>query len=355
MAKMMGMVVYAPNDNRYEEVEIPKPGPGEMLIKIKACGVCASDTKSWHGGKRVWGDWPGPNHYMQPGVVGGHEFFGEIVELGEGVTDFEIGDVVAPEQIVPCDECKFCREGNYWMCEPHAINGFRHNAPGGFAEYTLLSKHARVHKLPKDFPIEKGALIEPYGCAMHAVERAQLKHTDVLVVSGLGAIGLAMINIATKYAPKLIIGVDLKKNRLEKGLEFGADLVLNPLECDVIEEIKKLTDGYGADAYIEASGSVQSIKQGMDCLRKLGKYVQFGIFADDAVPTDMNTVGDGKELDVLGAHLSPNCFGPVIKGMIDGSIKTDGIVTHVFKIADWEKGFNTALSDPDAIKVVLVP
>ena len=354
MRKCMGMVVYAPNDNRYEEIEIPSPGPGEMVLKIRGCGVCARDTKSWHGGKRVWGDFPGPNHYMEPGTVGGHEFYGEIVEIGEGVEGFEIGDVVAPEQMVPCGECKFCKEGNYWMCERHAIMGFKHIAPGGFAEYTLLNKNAICHKLPKDMPLEMAALIEPYGCAMHAVERAQIKHTDVVVISGMGAIGLAMVSIAQKYSPKMIIGVDLKPKRLEKAKEFGADLVLNPMECDFDATIKELTDGYGADVYIEASGSVPSIQQGMDCLRKLGRYVQFGIFAD-VVPTDLNTVGDGKELDVLGSHLSPYCYEPVIKGMLDGTIRTDGIVTHIMKIADWEKGFETALSDPDAIKVVLVP
>jgi L-iditol 2-dehydrogenase len=351
--KMMGINVYSPFDYRYEEVDLPDLGPGEIMLKVSGCGVCASDTKTYHGGKRVWGQ-SVETQYIETPVVGGHEFFGEVVELGEGVTHVEVGDLVAVEQIVPCGECKYCREGNYWMCKPHAIIGFKKHAPGGFSEYCKLDKNTLVHKLPKDFPVEMGSIIEPYGCGMHAVDRAELKHTDVLVVSGLGTIGLAMITIAKKYMPKLIIGLDFRQNRLDKGLEFGADYVFNPGECDVVAEIMKLTDGYGCDKYIEASGHPASSKQGLDMIRNLGTYVQFGIYAD-VIPFDLNVVGDTKEINVHGSHLSPNCFKAVIDGMIDGSIKTDGIVTHVFKMSEWEKAFEVAEKDPTAIKVTLVP
>ena len=351
--KMMGLNIYAPFDYRYEEVELPDVGDGEILLKVTACGVCASDTKTYHGGKRVWGQSP-ETQYIQTPVVGGHEFFGEVVEIGNGVTHVAVGDMVAVEQIVPCGKCKYCIEGNYWMCKPHEITGFRKACPGGFAEYCKLGKNTLVYKVPKDFPVEMGAIVEPYGCAMHAVDRAQIKHTDVLVISGLGAIGLAMVSIAKKYMPKMIIGLDVRSNRLEKGLEFGADYVFNPAECDVTAKIRELTDDYGCDKYIEASGHPSSAEQGLSVIRNLGTYVQFGIYAD-VIPFDLNIVGDTKEINVHGSHLSPNCFKAVIDGMLDGSIKTDGIVTHVFKLADWEKAFETAEKDPTAIKVAIIP
>jgi threonine dehydrogenase-like Zn-dependent dehydrogenase len=350
---MLALRAHAPFDYRIDEIEIGKVEAGEVLLKVKGCGVCASDTKTYHGGERIWGTSP-ETQYIQAPITAGHEVFGEVVEIGVGVTHVAVGDIVAAEQIVPCGKCEFCIQGNYWMCQPHEILGFRQIAPGGFAEYCKLDKNARVYKLPKDFPVEMGSIIEPYGCAMHAVDRAELTHTDVLVVSGLGTIGLAMVAIAKKYSPNLIIGLDIQQKRMDKALEFGADYVFNPADCDVVAEIKKLTDGYGCDKYIEASGHPASSAQGLGAIRNLGTYVQFGIYAS-VIPFDLNIVGDTKEINVHGSHLSPYCFKAVIDGMIDGSIRTDGIVTHVFKLKDWEEAFEVAEKDPEAIKVALIP
>lgn len=351
--KMKTLQIYAPFDYRIEEAEIPKVENGEILVKVRGCGVCASDTKTFHGGKRVWGDSPETRYLTLPAIAG-HEFFGEVVEVGEGVKDIEVGDVIVSEQMVPCNECKFCREGNYWMCRRHYIVGFKKEVPGGFAEYCKIDRNAVNHKLPKDFPVEKGSIIEPFACAMHAVERANIKHTDVVVISGLGCIGLGMVTIAKKHAPKLIIGLDLRQNRLDKAIEFGADYVFNPTECNAVDEIKKLTDGYGCNVYIEASGSEKSVSQGLDAVCNLGTYVQFGIFADK-IMADWNIIGDTKEINVYGSHLGAHCYKAVIDGMIDGSIRTDGIVTHKYKLDDWKEAFEAAEKDPDAIKVSIVP
>ncbi len=349
----MALVTYAPHDFRIEEIDIPKVGPGQVLIRVHACGICAGDIKVLHGGKRVWGESP-ETQYIQAPVVSGHEFFGEVIDIGEGVHDLEIGDVVIPEHMVPCGECKYCRQGRYWMCQRHYILGFKQDTPGGYAEYCLLNKNSIIHKLPKDFPIELGALIEPYACAMHAVERGGIEHNDVVVVGGLGCIGLGMITCAKKMSPKLLIGLDLRQNRLDKALEFGADYVFNPAECDVIEEIKMLTGGYGCDVYIEASGAEKSVAQGLNAVANLGTYVQFGVFADQ-IMADWNIIGDTKEMNIQGSHLGAYCYKAVIDGVIDGTIKTNGIISHRYKLKDWEAAFEFAEKDPAAIKVALVP
>ena len=350
---MKALRAYAPFDYRLDEVEVPAVEAGEILMKVSGCGVCASDVKTYHGGIRVWGKTP-EERYIDTPTIAGHEYYGEVVEVGEGVDDIKVGDVIVSEQILPCGECRFCKRGDYWMCKPHHIVGFKLDVPGGFAEYSKINRKAVNHILPKDFPVEKGSIIEPYACAMHAVERGNIKHTDVVVISGLGCIGLGMTTVAKKYAPKMIIGLDLRKNRLDKALEFGADYVLNPMECNVVEEIKKLTDGYGCDVYIEASGSEKSVTQGLDAVANLGTYVQFGIFAD-VIKADWNIIGDTKEIDIHGSHLGAHCYKAVIDGIVDGSIKTDGIVTHKYNLQDWEKAFETAEKDPDAIKVTIVP
>ena len=277
-----------------------------------------------------------------------------MAEKGAGVKDVEIGDRVISEQIVPCNDCEYCRAGNYWMCRQSDVYGFKDHTQGGFAQYMKFHKNGRNHKIPEQLTREQAVLIEPYACSMHAVERGKIRHSDVVVISGLGAIGLGMVTIAKTHAPRLLIGLDMRENRLLKAKEFGADIVLNPARTDVAEEIMKLTQGYGCDVYIEAAGSEQSVDQGLKAIRNLGRFVQFGVFKEK-ISADWNIIGDTKEIDILGSHLGPYCYDAVIQGMLDGSIKTDGIVTHTFAMSDWDKAFETAEKSPDAIKVAMRP
>lgn len=350
---MKALVSYAPFDNRYEEVPVPEIGKGEMLLKVKGCGICAGDIKSFHGGIRIWGT-SEANRYIEAPCIGGHEFYGEIVEMDDSIEGFEIGDVVVSEQIIPCGECKFCREGTYWMCTRSAVFGFKQYANGGFAEYIKIDKRCINHKLPKGFAPEEAVLIEPIACGMHALEKAQIKHSDVVVIAGLGAIGLSMVNLAKLCLPKLIIAIEVKENRINMGKEYGADVVLNPMKDDVVAEIKALTDGLGCDVYVEASGSPKSVSQGMDSLINMGRYVQMGVFAEE-VTADWNVIGDGKELQIIGSHLSAKTFPAVISGIDSGLIKTKGLISHSFPLSKWEEAFETAEKDSNAVKVMLVP
>lgn len=345
--------MYAPYDFRIDEIPIPEIGPEEILIQVEGCGICAGDIKTLHGGIRVWGTSPETCNIETP-VTGGHEFVGRVVEYGDKVQGVKIGDRMVSEQIVPCRECRFCKAGIYSMCQRHYIYGFRQETAGGMAEYMKFHKNGIHHKLPEGMTVEQGALIEPLACAMHAVERGNIGHNDVVVISGLGAIGLGMVSVARKLEPKLLIGLDLRRQRLDKALEYGADLVLNPMETDVAARIKELTDGYGCDVYIEASGSEKSVKQGLASIRFRGTYVQFGVFPD-AINVDWNDIGDGKEITINGSHLGPYCYEPVIRGIMDGSIHTEGLMSHRFQLEDWKQAFEVAEKDPDAYKVMLVP
>lgn len=351
--KMKALRSYAPYDNRLEEIDIPTAGPGELLLKVEGCGICAGDVKSYHGGIRIWGT-SEENRYIEAPVTGGHEFFGEVVEVGAGMENYRTGDRVVAEQIAPCGECEFCRQGKYWMCTGSAVYGFKQHIQGGFAEYIKLHKNSIVHKIPQSFTKEQAALIEPIACGMHAVELAEIRHDDVVVIAGLGAIGTSMVNLARLYLPKMIIGIDVKEFRMEMGKKYGADYVLNPVNCNVADEIKKLTDGYGCDVYIEASGSPRSVTQGLESLKNHGRYVQMGVFADE-VKADWNVIGDGKELSIKGSHLSALTFHSVIEGIESGLIKTEGLISHTFRLEDWEQAFKAAEEEPDAMKIMLIP
>lgn len=350
---MKAIVAYAPKDYRLEEVAVPKIGPKEILVKIEACGICAGDIKAFEGAPSFWGDETQPAYIKAP-MIPGHEFIGHVVGYGEGVEGFEIGDRVISEQIVPCWQCRFCNRGQYWMCEKHDLYGFQKNVNGGMAEYMKFTKEAINYHVPADLPIEKAILIEPYACSFHAVQRANIKLGDVVVLAGAGTLGLGMIGAIKKSGPSKLIVLDLSDDRLALAKTFGADLTLNPTRDDVPAIVKQLTDGYGCDIYIEATGAQKSVEQGLTLIRKLGTFVEFSVFKDP-VTVDWSIISDRKELDVLGSHLGPYCYPLVIEGIHNGDLPTEGVVTHTLPLEQFAEGFELMKRGIGSIKVVLNP
>ncbi|MEW8986302.1 MAG: alcohol dehydrogenase catalytic domain-containing protein, partial [Bacillus sp. (in: firmicutes)] len=221
--KMKALVAYEPGNFKLSEVDVPRAGKGEIVIKVEACGICAGDLKSYHGAVSFWGGEGNPPYIKAP-MIPGHEFIGEIVEMGENVKgDFKIGDRVISEQIVPCGECKFCKTGRYWMCQKHDVYGFQYNVNGGMAEYMKFPKEALNYHVPKDIPIEKAILIEPYACSKHCVDRANPTCEDVVVLSGCGTLGLGMIGALKLRNPKCLVVLDMKDERLKLAKKYGAD------------------------------------------------------------------------------------------------------------------------------------
>ncbi len=352
--RMTAIVCHGPEDYRVEQVARPTPGPNEMVIRIGACGICASDCKCWQGAKMFWG---GDNPYVKPPVIPGHEFFGYVDELGAGAAErfgVEPGDTVIAEQIVPCDRCRFCLSGQYWMCEVHNIFGFqRVVADGGMAEYMLLPPTSRVHRIPPEIPLEDAAIIEPLSCAIHTVQRGDIQLSDVVVIAGAGPIGLMMVQVAHLKTPKTLVVIDMVRERLDLARKFGADVVINPKEQDALAVIQSLTDGYGCDVYIEATGSPTGVTQGLSLIRKLGRFVEFSVFGSDTT-VDWSIIGDRKELDVRGAHLGPYCYPIAIDLLARGLVTSKGIVTHDYALQQWDEAIRVANS-LDSIKVLMKP
>jgi len=349
---MKALVAYSKDDYRLE-LAYPTPacGPDDIVIRTDGCGVCAGDLKCQHGAEMFWGGEKQPA-WVQPPFIPGHEFIGTVAAIGENVKGYQIGDRLAPDQIVPCWNCRFCKTGKYWMCEPHKMFGFFSEYNGGMAEYVRLPRNAVISRVPKDMPLTRALLIEPYGCSKHCVDRAQITAEDVLVLSGAGTLGLGMVTYARTRNPKTLIVLDMDEKRLKKAKEFGADIVMNPSRIDVVQEVKKMTGGYGCDIYIEATGHPSSVIQGMSMIRKLGRFVEFSVFAQET-SLDWSIIGDRKELDILGSHLSPYTFPFVIENIANGNLKTDGVVTSVFAIEEWEKAFECATGKYGDIKVAL--
>ncbi|MFP3154130.1 alcohol dehydrogenase catalytic domain-containing protein [Lachnospiraceae bacterium ZAX-1] len=353
--KMKAIVAYAPGDYRFEEVDTPRAGEGEMILKVEACGVCAGDVKAFGGAPSFWGG-DGSPPYIKAPMIPGHEFVGRVVEIGLNVSDkWNMGDRICPEQIVPCGTCMFCKTGRHWMCEKHDLFGFQNNTNGGMAEYVKLTKEAINYRVPEDMPIEKAVLVEPYGCSYHCVQRADIQNIDVVVLSGVGTLGLGMVGAIKQKNPKALVVLDMKDERLLKAKEFGADIVINPGKEDAIKRVKEMTGGYGCDVYIEATGHAASVSQGLEMIRKMGTFVEFSVF-NELVTVDWSIISDRKELNLFGSHLSPYCYDTVIEWIGNGKLPTNGVVTNQFPLEKWNEAFELAKTGTGgALKVILVP
>ncbi|MDI3547175.1 MAG: erythritol/L-threitol dehydrogenase [Halanaerobiales bacterium] len=167
--KMKAIVCHGPEDYRLEEVDVPQPETGEVLVRVEGVGICASDFKCYSGAPLFWGD-DHRSGYCQPPIIPGHEFVGKVVALGEGAAEkhgFKIGDRVISEQIVPCGECRYCKQGYYWMCERNTVYGFRQLAPGAMAEYMIFPAESRNHMVSVSLTLEETVYIEPLACVLN--------------------------------------------------------------------------------------------------------------------------------------------------------------------------------------------
>ncbi|HZZ48838.1 MAG TPA: alcohol dehydrogenase catalytic domain-containing protein [Pseudonocardia sp.] len=354
--RMQAVVVHGPEDYRLEEVDVPSPGPGQLLMRVEAVGVCASDLKCYHGAAKFWGDSDRPA-WAQTGITPGHEFVGTVVagdEASQAHHGATLGDRIVCEQIVPCEKCRYCRRGEYWMCGPHDMFGFR-NYNGAMAQYMLVPSNARVHRVSPELPAHHAAFAEPLSCALHAVERANIKFGDVVVVAGCGPIGLGLIAGAREKNPLTLVALDLDDAKLELGRRCGADVTVNITKQDPLEVVNALTEGYGADVYLEGSGATPAVGQGLRLLRKLGTYVEYSVFGSD-VTVDWSIISDDKELTVLGAHLGPHCWPAAIKMLEDGKLPLTDICTHQVGLSEFQKALDlVADASGPSVKVSILP
>ncbi len=350
------VICHGPHDYRHDEKPVPTAGPGEVLLKVHSAGLCASDVACFKG---AFGYWPGDGMpgFVQPPVVPGHEFVGTVAGLGDGAGEkygLELGDTALSEQITPCWNCRFCNRGHYHMCHNTEIYGFRQHAHGAMAEYMVFPANAINHKVPESVSIDHAVFIEPLACAIHAVDRGNILEGDTVVVAGCGPIGLGMIAAAKAKGPGMVIATDLHEDRLDLARACGADLTLNPGQIDVIDEVRGLTEGYGCDVFLEASGHPSAVDQGLRMIRKMGTFVVFGVFKEK-VTTEWSIIGDRKELDVLGAHLGPNTYPRAMELIGSGALPMDRIITHRLPFSEIGRALDLTASGAESVKVTLAP
>ncbi len=353
---MQAVVVHGPEDYRLEQVAVPERGPGEILVRVEAVGICASDLKCYHGAVKFWGDENRPA-WTETQVIPGHEFVGLVEELDDAArerTGVEVGDRVTAEQIVPDWTCRYCTRGDYHMCQRHDMFGFKRATPGAMAELMVYGTDSIVHKISKHIPAHQAAFVEPLSCALHAAERASIQFEDVVVVAGAGPIGLGAIAGAKAKGAGTVVALDMIDSKLELALACGADVALNLKTDDVPAAIREMTGGYGADVYIEATGHPSAVGQGLNLLRKLGTFVEYSVFGSD-VSVDWSIISDDKELNVLGAHLGKNTWPAAIRLIESGVLPLDRICSVQLPISRFQEGLDTVADGSASVKVSLIP
>ncbi|MDR1519241.1 MAG: alcohol dehydrogenase catalytic domain-containing protein [Planctomycetota bacterium] len=355
--EMRAVVAHGPKDYRLIRKPVPRPGRGELLMKVAACGICGSDLHAYRGAPYYWGDGTKPG-WMRAPVTPGHEFSGVVEEIDAEASQkwgVDKGDPIVVEQILPCWECEYCREGDYHLCAVHTMYGFQKGVTeGAWAEYCLISSRSLVYRIPDGLETAAAATVEPLACAVNAFQTGSVRLSDVVVVAGMGTIGGFIVQLARLANPKLLVVVDVMENRLDLARRFGADVVVNAAREDAVKKVLDLTNGYGCHVYYEVSGHPSGVVQGLEMIRKKGRFVEFSVFGSP-VTADWSVVGDKKAMSILGAHISPHTYPVALELLRAGKVKTEGMITGKFPLADFDKALEKAADTAASLKVLLLP
>ncbi len=343
---MIGLFKTAIGDGNMElrETPDPKPGPGQVVVEVKAAGICGSDLHIFHSDVKV---------PIKPPVIVGHEFSGTISKLGDGVTGWKTGERVTAEPSASiCGQCVYCRTGYYNLCPERKISGFW--VDGAFARYTVVPQD-RLHRLPDNVDFLAGALTEPLACCVHGVaELTGVSAGDNVAITGPGPIGILSMQLAKAFgAQVIVIGTEKDSGRLLKAKELGADHVVNLEEKDPVSLVRQLTGGYGADIVLECSGAGSAVDMGLDIIRKQGKYTQVGLFYKP-INVDFEKIAF-KEVKLTGTFSQRwTAWRKSLLLMAREKVLTKPVITDVFPLSEWREAFNKCESK-QGLKIILKP
>jgi len=339
---MKAAVYYGPHDIRVEDVAEPEIGSGGIVVKVKACGICGSDLHFYQrGGAKV-----------KPGTIMGHEFSGDVVEVGKDVSAIKVGDRVAGTSLMLCGKCHWCLSGQYALCQDIGMGGF--DFPGAYAQYApvpLAVLGQTVFTLPSELSYEAGALMEPLGIGIFVAKRAEPSSDDIVIIFGAGMIGLSAIAAFRSAGVSRLIVSEIAPKRCRAALSIGADAVINPGIEDFMVRLLHETAGEGADIAVECTGLRKPFLQAMKILRIDGKLMQVGVF-DTAFEFNPVTITT-KNLRVIG------CLGgdysASMRLLSTGKIDANHFISHVFPLSGIREAFETQADTGVSIKVIIKP
>lgn len=340
---MKAAMYYSNSDVRLEEMPVPSPGNGEALVKIHASGICGSDVMQWYrAGKTP--------------LVLGHEIAGEIAGLGEGVTNYKIGDRVSASHHVPCNTCRYCLCGHHTVCDTLRATKFH---PGGFSEYVLLPRinvDRGIYRLPDEMSYEEATFIEPLGCVVRGQRIAGVGIGKAVLVIGSGISGLLHIQLAKALGASLVAGTDMKDFRLAAAKRLGADGAVHA-SSDVPEEFRRLNKGRGADVVILCAGAPSAIVQAVQAVDRGGVILFFAPSeAGYKFPLSVNDIFWRNEITLTSSYAANYREHMAALELIrQGKVNVKDMITHRLPLSEARKGFELTEKGDESIKVIIEP
>lgn len=335
---------YNNRDVRLEERPRPTIGPGELLVKILASGICGSDVMEWYRLHKV-------------PLILGHEVAGEVVEAGEGVASFRPGDKVAATHHVPCFNCHYCLNGHETVCDL-LLSGTSFD-PGGFCEYVRLpavNVERGTWKLPAGTSCDAATFVEPLACVLRGQRQAGLRKGKSLLVLGSGISGLLHVNLAAVTGAGLIAATDINEYRLRAAKKLGADFTFKADE-DVATRFREINNGLGADIVIVCASAANAFKQATDAVERGGTILFFApTTAGMTMPLSINNLFWRRDVTITTTYAgSPADCAEALEIISRGQLKIAGMITHRFGLADTAKGFRLVAEAGESIKVIIRP
>jgi L-iditol 2-dehydrogenase len=349
---MKALVLTSPGAFEVQEVPVPKPGPHEVLCRIRGVAICGSDPEIVRGG--LAGTWP-PSYPFIPG----HEWSGEVVEVGNGVLNFEPGDRVAGEAHKGCGYCRNCLQGRYNLCENYgrAETGHRHYgfvSQGAYAQYNVYSVRS-INQLPGAISFREGALVDTAGVTLHGMELTGITPGGIVAIIGPGPIGLIAMRFAKALGAARVIVVG-RGARLKAAAAKGADAVIDFEKHEPVKAVRDLAGGLGVDEAFECSGAAGTFAQAVRMMRKGGKVGLLGVPPDNVLEELPFKYIVHNEIAIFGSRANPNVSRKIIGMMASGQVKVKDLITHTFPLDDFAEGLDTFVSRRDGvIKVVIEP
>jgi len=325
-----------------EDMPVPKIGARDVLVEMKACGVCGSDLMEWYLKNRA-------------PLVLGHEPSGVVSKVGSKVHGFELGERVFAHHHVACLTCHYCRHGDYTLCEKFSKTRLE---PGGFAEYFKVpaeNLHTDTLKIPDELSFEEATLIEPIGCCLRALKKCNIQASDSVMVVGAGPSGIIFTMLLGVFGASQVIVTDFVDYRLRAAKCLGADLTINPEKEGLIDAVKKATDGRGLDTVIVAAPNVNAYLAGIELCRKGGTLCVFA----PTQPEDFMRLSPNKlffsEIKLVSSYSTSHIETRVALKLIQTKrIDAKKVITHRFPLSKTVKAFQTAARSKECIKVVVL-
>ena len=345
---MKAVRLYGAKDLRVEEVEKPRISENEILMRVKAATICASDIRSYNYG----------NGRMRPPRILGHEIAGDVAETGSNVKGYDSGTRITLNPNIFCGRCIFCLTGRHELCDERRALGF--DVDGGFAEYLLIPfesiRTGVICEIPDNVSYEEAALIEPISCCLHAQTMVKVGAGDTVTIIGAGPMGIMHIVMAKALGASRVIVSEINEQRLQKAVDFGADMAVNSAKEDLASRVFEATGRHGADVVIVAVGSRSASEQALGLLSKGGRVCFFAGLekGKEGVRLNANII-HYRETVVSGSFAStPYEFHQTVLLAASRKLNMKTIVTHRFSLDDASKAFEMALSGK-ALKVCINP